>query len=93
MEDESYAILHTHDWQAGMMVANSEDIVCGAYNGVKLECSRCEDIHPSKRPCPHAGDDTLELWGFDPVAVKATLVCGVCGGHAIDCANGCLYDD
>lgn len=96
MEDEAYAILHTHDWQAGMMVVNSEDIVCGAYVGVKLECSRCEDIHPSKRPCPHASEVTLELWGYtaDQIkAIKATLNCGICGGDAIDCAKGCEYDD
>ena len=93
MTDDEYAILNTHSWEAGMLHVHPEDLNAGAYRGVKVECSRCEDVHPSKRACPHASAVTLELWGFDPEAVKATLNCGVCGGDAIDCASGCLYDD
>jgi hypothetical protein len=64
MTESQYAIMNTHSWVSGMCVVNPEDLACGEFDGVTVECSHCEDTYPSRRPCPNAHAVTLELWGF-----------------------------
>jgi len=64
--ETQYAMVNTHSWEAGCMVAHPEDLWAGEYRARKVECGRCEDVYPPDRPCPEAGAVTLELWGFAP---------------------------
>jgi len=87
MTEDQYAIMNTHSWESGMMYVHPEDVEHIAKTRV-VECGKCEDVHPSQRPCPHAHKVTLELWGFyaEPVCRDPQCL------HE-DGTEGCVYLD